>query len=80
MARAGVDAVKALLLENARLRQSEERLSGELDETQRALERSYLRPTYRMRERAVRRLQGGAFGRRMLKAYRAARGRSSRSA
>jgi hypothetical protein len=80
VARAGVDAIRALLLETARLRQAEERLTGELDEAHRALERSYLRPTYRLREKVVRRLQSGAVGRGMLKAYRTARGRSSRSA
>ena len=80
VARAGVDAVTALLLENARLRGEESRLSAELAQTQRALERSYLRPTYRLREKIVRRLQGGRVGRRMLRAYRGARGRSSRSA
>lgn len=80
VAAAAVDAIKALLLEGARLRQSEERLRDELRETQVALERSYLRPTYRWREKAVRRLQGGALGRRLLAGYRRARGRSSRSA
>jgi hypothetical protein len=80
VARAGVDAIKALLLENARLRAEESRLGGELEQAQRALERSYLRPTYRLREKVVRRLQGGRVGRGMLQAYRMARGRSSRSA
>jgi hypothetical protein len=80
VARAGVDAIKALLLENARLRHEEGRLTGELDDAHRALERSYLRPTYRMRAKVVRKLQSGRLGRGMLKAYRAARGRSSRSA
>lgn len=80
VARAGVDAIKALLLENARLRRTEERLVGELDEAHRALERSYLRPTYRARARLVRRLQTSRLGRGLLKTYRAARGRSSRSA
>lgn len=80
VAGAAVDAIKALLLENARLREVEGRLAGELDEAHRALERSYLRPTYRWRERLVRRLQTGQTGRGLLKAYRLARGRSSRSA
>jgi hypothetical protein len=80
VASAAVDAVKALLLEGARLRQTEERLRAELDDTQRALERSYLRPTYRWREKLVRRLQSGTLGRGLLAAYRRARGRSSRSA
>jgi hypothetical protein len=80
VAAAAVDAIKALLLESARLRQAEERLRQELRDTQVALERSYLRPTYRWREKVVRRLQGGAAGRRLLAGYRRARGRSSRSA
>lgn len=77
---AAVDAIKALLLEGARLRQSEDRLRHELEETQRALERSYLRPTYRWREKVVRRLQSGATGRGLLRVYRRLRGRSSRAA
>jgi hypothetical protein len=80
VAGAAVDAIKALLLENARLRGVEARLAGELDDTQRALERSYLRPSYRLRAKVVRRLQSGATGRGLLRLYRLARGRSSRSA
>ena len=80
VAAAAVDAIKALLLEGARLRQSEERLREQLRETEVALERSYLRPTYRFREKVVRRLQGGVVGRQLLAGYRRARGRSSRSA
>ncbi|WP_134740631.1 hypothetical protein [Nocardioides sp. 503] len=80
VARAAVDAVKALLLENARLQQEVRDVRGELDEAYRALERSYLRPTYRARAKAVRRLQASAMGRNALQAYRAARGRNSRSA
>ena len=70
----------ALLLDNARLRDTESRLEGELDESRRALERAYLRPTYRFREKAVRRLQASGVGRVLLKAYRVVRGRNSRSA
>ncbi|WP_246355003.1 hypothetical protein [Nocardioides ungokensis] len=80
VAGAALDAISALLLENARLRHVEERLGGELHEANRALERAYLRPTYRFREKTVRRLQASRAGRGMLKLYRAARGRSSRSA
>jgi hypothetical protein len=80
VAGAAVDAIKALLLESARLRHNEERLGAELLETQRALERSYLRPTYRFRERTVRRLQTSSVGRGLLRLYRGARGKSSRSA
>ena len=80
VAAAAVDAIKALLLEGARLRQNEERLERELHETQRALERAYLRPTYRWREKAVRRLQSSRVGRGLLTVYRRARGRSSRAA
>ena len=46
----------------------------------RALERSYLRPTYRLREKVVRRLEASRRRPRALTAYRVARGRSSRSA
>lgn len=80
VAEAAVDAVKALLLESARQREEIDRLHGELGETRAALERSYLRPTYRLREKVVRRLQSSRAGRGMLRVYRAARGRSSRSA
>lgn len=77
---AAVDAIKALLLESSRLRAVEARLSEELGEAHRALERSYLRPTYRLRRKVVRRLESGATGRGLLKGYRVLRGRSSRSA
>lgn len=80
VAAAALDAIKALLLESARLRHNEERLEHELLETQRALERSYLRPTYRWREKVVRRLKGSSYGRGLLTVYRRLRGRSSRAA
>lgn len=80
VAGAALDAISALLLENARLRHHEERLAGELHEAHRNLERAYLRPTYRFREKSVRRLQASRVGRGMLKLYRLARGRSSLSA
>jgi hypothetical protein len=80
VAAASVDAVKALLLEAARLRREEERLQGELHEAHLALERSYLRPTYRARQKVVRRLESSRTGQLALKGYRRARGRSSRSA
>ena len=80
VAGAAVDAIRALLLENARLRHAEERLAHELRDTQSALERAHLRPTYRLREKIVRRLQDSRTGRGVLKTYRRARGRSSLSA
>ena len=80
VASAALDAIKALLLENARLRRAEAALAGQLHETQAALHRSYLRPTYRLREKTVRRLQGSRAGRGLLRAYRLGRGRSSLSA
>lgn len=73
---AALDAIKALLLENARLRHDEERLHQEVRDRDDALRRAYLRPSYRLREKAVARLEGG----RLINAYRRARGRSSRSA
>jgi hypothetical protein len=80
VADAAVDAITALALEAARLRAEEHRLHGELAETRAALERSYLRPSYRLRERAVRGLERSRTGQAALRVYRAARGRSSPSA
>ena len=80
VAGAAVDAIKALLLENARMRAEDAQLRAELDETRDALRRSYLRPSYRMREKAVKGLAGTRLGRGLLGVYRLARGRSSRSA
>ncbi len=80
VAGAAVDAIRALLLENARLRGEEARLSGELQATRDELDRAYLRPSYVTRQRVVRRLQRGAAGRGLLGAYRRLRGRNSRSA
>jgi hypothetical protein len=80
VAGAAVDAIKALLLETARLRGEEARLRTELDETQASLRRSYLRPSYRLREKVVKGLARSRAGRGLLSVYRLARGRSSRSA
>jgi len=80
VAGAAVDAIAALLQDNARLRHTEARLAAELHETRQALERSYLRPSYRLRERLVRRLENSGSGRVLMRGYRLARGRSSRSA
>jgi len=80
VADAALDAITALLVENARLVRTESDLRAELAATRRDLERSHLRPTYRWREKTVRRLQASRAGRAALRFYRAARGRSSRSA
>jgi hypothetical protein len=77
---AAVDALKAVLLDHARLQRELGQRAAELAEAQRALEKAYLRPTYRWREKRVRRLERGGSGRLALNAYRRARGRSSRSA
>ena len=77
---AAVDAIKALLLETARVRAEEERLRAELEETRAALARSYLRPSFRAREKVVKGLAQNPVGRGLLSVYRFARGRSSRSA
>ena len=76
--KAAVEAVRALLLENVRLREVEADLHRRLGESEEALRRSYLRPTYKLRERAVSRLENGWVGKSLMKAYRRARGRSSR--
>lgn len=80
VADAALDAITALLVENARLVRTESDLRAELEATRRDLERAHLRPTYRWREKTVRRLQASGTGRWALRVYRAARGRSSRSA
>ena len=78
--RASMDAIRALLVEAARMREAEVELRRELDEAHRALERAYLRPSYRAREKLVRTAEEKGWGRRVLSLYRRARGRSSRSA
>jgi hypothetical protein len=80
VADAAVDAIRALLIENGRLLGVEEQLNAQLDETRRALDRAYLRPSYRAREKIVRGLESNVVGRLMLRIYRFGRGRSSRSA
>jgi hypothetical protein len=77
---AAVDAIKALLLETARVSAEEQRLRAELEETRAALARSYLRPSFRAREKVVQGLARNPVGRGLLSVYRLARGRSSRSA
>jgi hypothetical protein len=79
VADAALDAITALLRENARLLEAEQRLAGELEQARHDLQQSYLRPAYRMRKGIVRRLDGNRLGRGLLAAYRAL-GRSSRSA
>ncbi len=79
VSRAAVDAISALLTETARLRRVEGELGHELAQTREALERSYLRPSYRLRERLVRLLEETRPGRGLLMVYRRARGRNSLS-
>ncbi|HSP60537.1 MAG TPA: hypothetical protein VLO09_05705 [Ornithinimicrobium sp.] len=80
VADAAVDAIRALLLENARLLKVEEDLAARLGHAERELEKAHLRPTYRFRVKTVRRLQASRAGRGMLRVYRRVRGSSSRSA
>ena len=80
VASAALDSIKALLVETTRLRRVEDDLNRELSDTRSQLERAYLRPTYRLREKAVRRFESGRVGRLLLGVYRRLRGRSSRSA
>ncbi|HEY3529880.1 MAG TPA: hypothetical protein VGK78_12090 [Nocardioides sp.] len=77
---AAVDALKAVLLDHARLQHQLHQREAELHDAQLALEKAYLRPTYRWREKLVRRLETGNAGRLLMRVYRRARGRSSRSA
>ncbi len=79
VASAAVAAIGALVKEAARLRDVEDELRGEVDELKAALDRSYLRPSYKLREKAVKAANRNPAGRKALDAYRVARGRSSRS-
>lgn len=80
VAGAAVEAIRALLVENARTRSEEQRLAHELHEARAALDRAYLRPWYRVREKLLRGVRRTAVGRGLHRVYRLARGRSSRPA
>jgi len=77
---AALDVISALLKENVRMREAEADLHHRLRDTEDALRRSYLRPTYKLREKAVDKLESGQVGKGLMEAYRRLRGRSSRSA
>ena len=72
---AALDAIEALLLEGVRLRETEEELRAQVRELEEALRRSYLRPSYRIRERTVRRLEESDTGKGLMGTYRRLRGR-----
>ena len=80
VADAGVDAIRALLTENARLLKAERDLAERLGALEQELHRAHRRPVYRLRVKVVRRLQRGRAGRGVLRVYRRVRGSSSRSA
>ena len=80
VADAAIDAITALIVENGRLLGREQGRARQLAETEAALERSYLRPSYRFREKLVGLLKRNGAGLRLLEVYRRLRGRSSRSA
>ncbi|WP_239460100.1 hypothetical protein [Nocardioides daejeonensis] len=73
--RAALDAIEALLREGVRQRELEEELRARVADLEQALERAYLRPTYRAREKAVRKLEDSGLGRGMMSTYRRVRGR-----
>jgi hypothetical protein len=77
VALAGVDAIKTLLLDDARLRHDVERLQAEVDDLRGALERAYATPSYRLRRSLYLRLEGSWLGRTALRGYRRLRGRST---
>ncbi len=80
VADAAVDAIRALALEAAGAHAEVHRLHGELADVRGELERSYLRPSYRLRVVVVRALESSTPGRAVMRGYRALRGRSSDSA
>lgn len=75
-----VDALTAVLLEAASMREDRERLEHELGEVRAELERAHARPYHRIKVRLHRLLDGTAPGRQLLRGYRFVRGRNSRSA
>nr|WP_237447809.1 hypothetical protein [Nocardioides flavescens] len=77
VALAGVDAIKTLLLDDARLRHDVERLQAEVDDLRGALERAYATPSYRLRRAVYLRLESSWLGRTALRGYRRVRGRST---
>lgn len=79
VAEAAVDAIRALLLENSRLRGVEARLADELADTRRERDDARRGSAHRFREKAVDTLDRSASGQRALDVYRRVRGRSSRS-
>ena len=72
-----LDAISALLVEAARLRDVEERLHAELREARDERDRARTTPTYRARRKVVTTLEDSAAGRGTLDAYRRVRGRKS---
>lgn len=72
---AAIAAIGALLADDAEQRREIDRLHERLAETERALERSYLRPTYRLRHKIIRGLEHSRAGRLLLSGYRRARRR-----
>ena len=77
---AAIEAIRVLLLEGARLQRAEADALARLHDTEEALRRAYLRPSYLLREKTVRSLERSGAGRGLMNVYRRARGRSSRSA
>ncbi len=77
MVDAALEATVALVTEGVRLRRVEAGLQAEVAGLHAQLERAYLRPTYRLRERLVRRAADNPTLGRAYAAYRRARGRSS---
>lgn len=75
-----LDAIKALLIEAARLRGVEEQLHAELRDVRGELDRAHETFGHRLRRRVVRVLEESAPGRGALGVYRRVRRRSSRSA
>lgn len=79
VADAALDAIKALLLENARLRGEESRLHEEVGELRSQRDDARRGSAHRARELAVKALDRSGAGQRALDVYRRVRGRSSRS-
>lgn len=80
VAAAGVTAITALLLENARMRGEEARLHEELDHTRAELDHARRGSVHAVRAWVVGKLESGRVGRLLTRGYRALLGRNSPSA
>lgn len=77
---AALDAVRAMVLENARLRDEEAKLHAEVAQLRHALHHADVSASQRVKEAVFQRMSASTAGRAGIAVYRRARGKNSRSA